>query len=166
MEAAVLTTLISAMVSIAVTLITVFVSRNTIKAEREKLERELQRSMTVKLYDVRLESYPRAMEITEGLRNSRLAELADGLSEAYFRGILKDLDDWHASRAAFIISRASLEKLWDLREALRQKPGPGGKYSPEQIQRIVDTKGKFRKSLWSDMQLLFKEDAPLGMEND
>lgn len=166
MDAAILTTIISAVVSLTVTLITVFVSRSSIKAEREKLERELQRSMTARLYDVRLEVYPRAMEITEGLRKSHLAEQADTLSEEYFRNIRNELDQWHATRAAFIVSRSSLEQLWNLREALRQKPGPDGRYSQEQIQKIVDAKGKFRKSLWSDMQLLFKEDPQGSMEED
>ena len=166
MDTAVLTTIVSAVVSLTVTLITVFVSRSSIKAEREKLERELQRSMTARLYDARLESYPRAMEVTEGLRKSRLGEQADRVSQAYFRTILDELDQWHATRAAFIISRSSLEQLWDLREQLRQKPAADGRYSPEQIQRIVDAKGKFRKSLWSDMQLLFKEDTQIRAEED
>ena len=166
MDTAVLTTIGSAVVSLTVTLITVFVSRSSIRAEREKLERELQRSMTTRLYDARLESYPRAMEVTEGLRKSRLAEQPERLSQAYFRNILDELDQWHATRAAFIISRNSLEELWDLRAQLRQKPGPDGSYTPEQVQKIVDAKGKFRKSLWSDMQLLFKEDTQVRAEED
>src|SRR5690349_13541454 len=166
MDTAVLTTIVSAVVSLTVTLITVFVSRSSIRAEREKLERELQRSMTTRLYDARLESYPRAMEVTEGLRKSRLAEQPERLSQAYFRNILEELDQWHATRAAFIISRNSLEELWDLRAQLRQKPGPDGSYTPEQVQKIVDAKGKFRKSLWSDMQLLFKEDTQVRAEED
>jgi hypothetical protein len=166
MDTAVLTTIVSAVVSLTVTLITVFVSKSSIKAERDKLERELQRSMTAKLYDARLESYPRAMEITEGLRKSRLAEQRDRLSQAYFRTILEELDQWHATKAAFIVSRSSLERLWDLREQLRQKPGLDGGYSSEQLQNIVDAKGRFRRSLWSDMQLLFKEDTQSKVEED
>ena len=166
MDTAVLTTIVSAVVSLTVTLITVFVSKSSIKAERDKLQRELQRSMTARLYDARLESYPRAMEVTEGLRQSRLAEQRDRLSQAYFRTILDELDQWHATKAAFIISRGSLEQLWDLREQLRQKPGADGRYSSEQLQKIVDAKGKFRRSLWSDMQLLFKEDTQSKGEED
>jgi hypothetical protein len=106
------------------------------------------------------------MEVTEGLRKSRLAEQVESLSQAYFRNILVELDQWHATKAALIVSRSSLERLWDLREQLRQRPGPDGRYSPEQIQNIVDAKGKFRKSLWSDRQLLFKEDAQVKVEED
>jgi hypothetical protein len=54
LDTAILTTIVSAVVSLAVTLITVFVSRSSIKTEREKLERELQQTMTVRLYDARL----------------------------------------------------------------------------------------------------------------
>jgi hypothetical protein len=102
MDTAVLTAIVSAVVSLTVTLITVFVSRSSIKAEREKLERELQRSMTARLYDARLESYPRAMEVTEGLRKSRLVEQPDRVSQAYFRNILEELNQWHATKAPLL----------------------------------------------------------------
>lgn len=166
MEIAVITAIISAVVSLTVTLITVFASRNTIKAEREKLERELQRSMTVKLYDVRIEAYPQAMQITEGLRKSRLGENEKGLPEEYFKDILSQLDAWHATKAAFIISRNSLYQLYALRKALREKPESNGKYSSEQINRVWDAKGKFRSALRADIQLLFKEEETEDIRED
>ncbi|NJO51774.1 MAG: hypothetical protein HC840_22790, partial [Leptolyngbyaceae cyanobacterium RM2_2_4] len=63
------------------------------KSEREKFERELQRSMTSKLYDLRLEKYPEAIAITDGLRRSRMSDPGEDLSEAYFKAILAKLDE-------------------------------------------------------------------------
>jgi len=162
----ILTAVISAIVSLTVTLITVFVSRGNIRAEREKLERELQRSMTARLYDMRLEVYPQAVEITEKLRRSHMAEQGINLNENYFRDVLAQLDAWHATKAGFIISRRSLERLYALRKALREKPEAEGQYSQEQIERIAVAKGAFRASLWKDIQLLFEEELPAETQED
>lgn len=166
MEIALLTAIISAIVSLTVTLITVSVSRSTIKAEREKLERELQRTMTVKLYDVRIEAYPHAMQITEQLRKSSLAKQGENLTEDYFKEVLSQLDAWHATKAAFIISRNSLYKLYALRKILREKPASNSHYSAEQLDRVGEAKGEFRSALRADIQLLFKEDPTEVIQDD
>lgn len=163
--AGVITAVISAVVSLTVTLITVFVSRSNIRAEREKLERQLQRSMTSKLYEVRLEAYPKAVEITEKLRRSRMREEVDKLNEKYFKDVLAQIDAWHATKAGFILSRRSLEQLDALREVLWQKPANDGKYTPEQIERIAVAKGEFRESLWSDIQFLFAEEVEVEKQD-
>ncbi len=82
------TGVIAAVVSLIVALITVFINRNTLRIEREKFERELQRNMTSKLYDLRIESYPKAIEVTEGLRRSHLDEQGENVPEEYFKNIL------------------------------------------------------------------------------
>ena len=161
-----LTAVISAVVSLTVTLITVFVSRSNIRAEREKLERELQRSMTTRLYDVRLEVYPQAIEITEQIRRSRMFEQGDNLTEEYFKDVLTRLDAWHATKAGFIISRRSLERLYALRKALREKPEANGRYSSEQIEGIFVAKGAFRASLWQDIQFLYEEEMSAEIQED
>lgn len=162
----VITAVISAVVSLAVTLITVFVSKSNIRAEREKLERELQRSMTLRLYDVRLDAYPHAMEITEKIRRSFMREQGNKLNEKYFKSVLTELDAWHATKAGFILSRRSLDQLYALRKALRQKPESGGKYSPEQVESIAVAKGEFRAALWKDMQFLFAEEIEVEPQDD
>jgi hypothetical protein len=163
--AGVITAVISAVVSLTVTLITVFVSRSNIRAEREKLERELQRSMTSRLYDVRLETYPQAVEITEKLRRSRMREQGDKLNEQFFKDVLAQIDAWHATKAGFILSRRSLEQLYSLRKVLWQKPENDGKYTPEQIERIAVAKGEFRAALWNDIQFLFAEEVEVESQD-
>jgi hypothetical protein len=154
----ILNAIISAIVSLVVALVTVFASRNAIRAERERLERELQRNMTTRLYDVRLEVYPKAVEITEGLRKSHIAVQGKDITEDYFKNILNQLDTWHSTKAGFIISHRSLYKFYDLRNALREKPAANGKYSQQQLEKIRDAKGAFRASLRADIQLLYREE--------
>lgn len=138
-------------------MVSVYVSRNTLSAAREKLDRELLRSMTAKLYDVRIESYPRGMEITEALRKSQLAGNSN-LSEDYLDGVKTNLDSWYSSNAGFVLSRHSAQRYSALRKALREKPESSDGYLPQQIDKIVTARREFRAALRADILLLFNED--------
>jgi hypothetical protein len=158
----ILSAAIAAIISLIVALISFMATRNTLRSEREKTERGLQRNMTEKLYDLRMEIYPEAIAITNGLRKSTLTELGDTLSEAYLKAIQEKLDEWHNAKAFLILSRPAVEELYALRRALREKPAPDGKYSPEQLERISKAKNAFRRSLRSDIQLLYEEEMESG----
>jgi Rad3-related DNA helicase len=162
----ILSAVIAAIVSLFIALISALANRRAIQAERERLEIQLQRDMTARLYDVRLEVYPKAIEITEGLRKSRVAEQGEDISENYFKSILKQLDDWNSTKAGFILSQNSLYKLYDLRRALREEPEANGKYSREQMTRIWQAKGAFRAALRADIQLLYKEEQVEEVRDD
>ena len=158
-DAALLSAAIAATVSVLVALISVLANRTTLKAEREKLETELQRQMTAKLYDLRLESYPRAIEITERLRKSRMALQGPDISEDYFRSILQEIDEWNSTKAGFLLSENALQELYGLRAALRVEPAADGLYSSEQIAQMHLAKGRFRRALRADVQLLYAEES-------
>ncbi|NJN56907.1 MAG: hypothetical protein HC879_05115 [Leptolyngbyaceae cyanobacterium SL_5_9] len=155
----VLSAAIAAIVSLIIALISYLTNKNTLKSEREKFERELQRSMTSKLYDLRLEKYPEAIAITDGLRRSRMSNPGEDLSEAYFKAILAKLDEWHGVQAFLLLSPNAVGKLYTLRKVLREKPEIEGKYSKEQIEKIWKAKGAFRGALRADIQFLYEEEA-------
>src|SRR5580765_6353334 len=100
MQTTTLIPIITAIVSVVAILISAFVSRNTIKAARQTLEKQQLGSMTAKLYDVRIESYPKGMEITEALRKTQLAGDVT-LSADYLTKIVSQLDLWYSSKAGF-----------------------------------------------------------------
>lgn len=154
----ILSAVIAAMVSLIIALISFMTNKNTLKSEREKFERELQRSMTSKLYDLRLEMYPEAIAITDGLRKSRMSDQAE-LSEAYFKSILTKLDEWHGARAFLLLSRNAVNTLYTLRKVLREKPEMEGKFSKEQLEKIWKAKGAFRSALRADIQFLYEEES-------
>lgn len=158
-----LTGVLSAVIAASISLIVAFISfvanKNELKAEREKLERELQRNMTIKLYEARIEVYPEAIAITDGLRKSRMTSQGDGLSQQYFNEILAKLDAWHSEKAFLLLSWDAVQTLYRLRKVLRAKPDMSGSYSKEQLMQIWRAKGAFRSALRSDIQLLYNEES-------
>lgn len=150
--------IVAALVSLLTAMVTYFAQRRALMIEREKFEKQLQRALTEKLYDLRLASYPKALEITEGLRRSRLWSEESKLTEAYLQGILTELDTWNSTRAAFLMSDNGLDALQALRGALRVKPQADGTFTDEQIERIWRAKGRLRSALRNDVILLYGEE--------
>ncbi len=127
-------------------------------AARQTLEKQQLGSMTDKLYDVRIDSYPKGMEITEALRKTQLAGDVT-LSEDYLNKIVVQLDLWYSSKAGFVLSRHAAQCFSALHKAVREKPKSNGMYSPEQIDTMVKARREFRMALRADILLLFNEDV-------
>lgn len=160
MQAATFTPIITAVVSLLVISFSAYVSWLTISTARKTLEKQQLGSMTAKLYDVRIESYPKGMEITEALRKSQL----DGdvtLNADYLNAIASKLDSWYSSQAGFVLSRNSAQCFSTLHRAIREKPQSKGTYLPEQIDRMVRARREFRMALRADILLLFNDDDTL-----
>jgi hypothetical protein len=126
----------TATVSLVVILISAYVSRLTINSARQTLEKQQLGSMTAKLYDVRIEAYPKGMEITEALRKTQLAGDVT-LTIDYLNNIVSQLDLWYSSKAGFVLSHNSAQCFSELHKAIREKPESNGMYLPEQIDRMV-----------------------------
>lgn len=151
---------VTAVVSVVAILISAFVSGLTILAARRTLEKQQLGSMTAKLYDVRIETYPKGMELTEALRKTQLAGKVT-LTPDYLNGIVSQLDAWYSSKAGFVLSRTSAQCFAELHTAIRDKPGSDRTYSPEQIDRMVRARREFRMALRADILLLFNDDVSL-----
>ncbi|MCP4112733.1 MAG: hypothetical protein GY749_45600 [Desulfobacteraceae bacterium] len=158
MNEKIISALIAAAVSLTVALISFVMNKKSLKSEREKFEKQLQRGLTEKLYDLRMKNYPKAMEITEGLRISFMKAQGENLSYEYFKSILTELDKWHCTEAAFILSSTSMNRLYDIRSFLREKPEEDCKYTKEHIKKINEAKGEFRRALRNDIRLLYEEE--------
>lgn len=117
MPTATLTPVITAVVSLVVISMSAYVSWRTIGAARRTLEAQLG-SPTAKLYDVRIESYPKGMEVTEALRKTQLAGDVT-LTEAYLSDVVSQLDSWYSSKAGFVLSRNSAQRSSALHKAVR-----------------------------------------------
>ncbi len=155
-----LSAVVAAIVSVAVALISYLSSRHELRTQRELLERSQQRDMTLRLYERRMEVYPEAIELTDGLRRSRLQQQSESLSPQYFQTILASLDEWHGKRAFLLLSEDAVQTLYALRRLLREPPAEADRYTPEQLQRIKAAKDKFRMALRLDIQLLYREENP------
>jgi hypothetical protein len=151
----VITALIAGGISLLVSLITYFTTKQQIITEREKLERQLERKFTERLYDLRLQHYVKAFQITEGL--SKVAPNKEGLASGY-QEIREQLKDWRAGEVAFIMSDKALKTYYELQRVLKKNPEMGDKYSEAQIQKIWRARNRFRGVLRADVGLLFKEE--------
>jgi hypothetical protein len=96
----------------------------------QTLEKQRLGSMTAKLFDVRIESYPKGMELTEALRKTQLAGDVI-LTVECLKNVVSQLDLWYSSKAGFVLSRNSAQCIAALHRAIREKPGPNGMYLPE-----------------------------------
>ena len=156
--------LIAACVSLAVSLITFIVAKRKIQSDKERQERELQRRLTEKLYDLRLDSYPTAFAITDRLRGDLIK--SGKLEREYINAVLEDLHAWHRTKAGFILTKHSLKAFYRLRDALSAAPANDGRYSRKQRHDMWVCKNKFRGVLKSDLNLLYQEESEPDFEND
>jgi len=158
MNPAILTAIIAATVSLIVAIISFITNRRSIQSEREKLEREMQRRLTEKLYDLRLESYPKAFEITDLLRGDLIFN--KGMTRKDFLDIRDKLFDWQRTKAAFIMSESALRAFRNLLDKLNMKPESGTTFKESETKEIWRAKNQFRGSLRGDINLIYSEEEP------
>ena len=147
--------LIAATVSIIVGLIGYAATVRTAAHERRKLERELTRRFTERLYDLRVKHYARAFEITERL--GKHGAMAVDVQPLY-KEIRAQLREWRSGEVSLCISEHSLERLHDLLDAIKKNPEKGTAYSVEQLRKVWFARRRFRGALRVDLGLLFVEE--------
>lgn len=159
-----MTALIAALVSLVVSLIAYFAQKHQMRSEWQRQDREMQRRFTEKLYDLRLNSYPKAFEITDKLRGALIK--GENITEDYVRGVMDELLAWHKTKAGFILTEKSLKAFYQLRSALSTEPENGNVYSSRQKNEIWECKNRFRALLRADLNLLYTEEEDLGLEEN
>jgi hypothetical protein len=157
MNPAISAAIIAATVSLIVATISFVTNRRSIKSEREKLEREMQRRLTEKLYDMRLEAYPKAFEITELLRGDLIFDKA--MTQKEFLDIRNKLFEWQRTKAAFVMSENALKAFRNLQNKLNNKPQSGASFKESEVEEIWEAKNYFRRSLRRDINLIYSEEA-------
>ena len=157
--AALIAGFVSLVVSILSSLVTSSVARKRIHHETDRLEREIQRSKTDRLYELRLSCYPNAFRLTEPLLATKL--FSAGIDKKTVQEVLNDLNEWKANEATFIMSKVSHKSFYHIRRTLMNMLEMDSPYTDEVIQQLFEAKNSFRKSLQTDVGLLFEEE-PIG----
>jgi hypothetical protein len=152
----IITALIAGSISLIVSVITYVTTKRQMALEREKLERQLKRKFTERLYDLRLQHYAKAFEITENLGKGELTATA-GLQSQHI-AIRDQLKNWKSGEVNLIISDKALEEFYELLRALKKNPEKGTVYSNTQIDNLWRARNKLRGALRFDLGLLFQED--------
>ena len=89
LSSGIITVLISALVSLSVSFVSYKATKNRINQQREQFERELQRRVTERLYELRLASYPQAFKLTEPLLGTKLFQQGITKKESNYSAITK-----------------------------------------------------------------------------
>lgn len=148
---------VALVVSILSSLVTSSIARKRLRHETERLERELQRNKTDKLYELRLSCYPNAFKLTEPLLGTKLFSI--GIDKETVRKVLNDLNEWKANEATFIMSKASHKSFYHIRRTLMNMIEMDGSYTNDVIRQLFEAKNSFRKNLQNDVGLLFEEES-------
>lgn len=156
MNPTVVSAAVAAFVSLLVSLITYWATRSQIESNKQRQERELQRKLTERLYELRIAAYPKAFSVTQGLL-SNIVEDEEVTKEKIY-DIRDQLAKWAASDAAFILSQKSRSSYYRIRTALLVEPADDGKYSRKQREEMWKAKNKLRACLREDIALLFGEE--------
>lgn len=159
MDTTITSALIAALVSSMVALIAYAQARRELKQEREILERQLQRNLTEKLYELRLASYPKAFELTDSLRSELL--FSGQLQAKDITSTRNDLIAW-ANQNSFYMSEQAIQAYYYLRRSLKLKDI--NKLSKAEAGKIFEAKKRFRGILRADINLLYIEEQEAEQE--
>jgi len=156
MDPKVQTALIAGVVSLIVSVITYFATRQRIQAERDNLADQLRRGFTEKLYALRLDIYIEAFDITQDL--GKKGGRTDKEIIAIIDNAAEKLSDWRNHRAALVLSEKALDAYYSLTKRLKRNPGDGTAYTEQQITNIWNARNSFRGALRNDIGLIYVED--------
>ncbi|AZB26448.1 hypothetical protein EG339_18580 [Chryseobacterium bernardetii] len=146
--------LITAFTSIIISLVTLFQFYKNQKLLQKQFEKTINRNLTSKLYDLRLEIYPKAFEITDKIYK----EKGGNYDIEKITIALYELNEWKKGKVNLIISPEALDSFYYLKNSLLKNPGNINLYTDEQIEKITNSKNNFRKQLRRDLGFLFKEE--------
>lgn len=146
--------LVTAMTSLIISLVALFQFYKSQNFQQKQFNKSINRNLTTKLYDLRLEIYPKAFEITDNIYK----EKGGNFDTEKLKNILNELIEWKKGKLNLIISSEALESYYQLRDNLMKNPANNKNYSSEQIEKITNSNNNFRKQLRRDLGFLFKEE--------
>jgi hypothetical protein len=146
--------LVTAMTSLIISLVALFQFYRNQNFQQKQFNKTINRNLTTKLYDLRLEIYPKAFEITDNIYK----EKGGSYDFEKLKKVLNELIEWKKGKLNLIISSEALASYYHLRENLMKNPANNNVYSVEQIEKITNSNNNFRKQLRRDLGFLFKEE--------
>jgi hypothetical protein len=155
MNPQVVTAVVASGVSFVVGLSAHLASRRALITTTQKLERELQRRLTEKLIDLRLDRYPQAFQITDRLLGEHI--FGKHMTSTELATVREQLAEWNASKSCFLLSVRSLQSYYKLREAL-SLANTKQELSGNDLEEIWHAKNSFRKNLRADLRLIYSEE--------
>jgi len=153
--------IIASFTAIIISLITLFQFFKNQNYQKKQFNDNINRGLTTKLYDLRLEHYPKAYDITDRIYKEKGGIYkADEIEKA-----LEELINWKKGVVNLIISVETRDSFFSLRDSLMKKPANNGLHSEEQIGKISNLTRNFRKQLRRDLGFLYREEKERRLKN-
>lgn len=156
MNEKILAALIAGSVSFVVSLIGFLSSWVALQAKKREIEQAIKNSYMERLYEIRLKNYPKALEMTKYL--TLLPKNGESFDREFVIEIRNKLGDWMNNEGGLVASSDLIKASYDLRNRLSAGYAENGRYSKEQMEKIISSITNFRKELRSDIKFLHKSD--------
>ena len=153
--------IIAALTSLIISIITLFQFFRSQKLQQKQFDKNLSRGLTSKLYDLRIDCYPKAFEITDSIHKLQ----GGNYDPKIIQTALAELIDWKKGIVSLVISVEALESFIALRDVLMRNPEKKDTYSSTQIENISHRTKEFRKQLRRDIGFLFREEKERRSKN-
>lgn len=153
--------IVAALTSLVISIITLFQFFRSQKLQQRQFDKNLSRNLTSKLYDLRIECYPKAFEITDSIHKLK----GGNYDPEVIQAALKELIDWKKGIVSLVISIEALNSFVNLRDVLMKNPERKNSYSSIQIENISYRTKEFRKQLRRDIGFLFREEKDRRSED-
>jgi hypothetical protein len=156
--AAVIASVVSVVVAVCSVIATFLATQATLRRDHQRQRAEFERTMTTRLYDRRVATYPGLFAATEAFRHSRLDAAQD--MRRHLADAIAQVDRWHATEGGLMLSARAYEQMLELRRAVRRYlQEPAGSDRLDQLKHdIWERKGQLRAAMRADLGLLFDED--------
>lgn len=146
--------IITALTALVLSMITLFQFFKNLRFQQEQFSKTNNRELTTKLYDLRLEHYPKAFDITD-----RIIKEKGNTFDVNKVLLAKDeLIAWKSGVVNIIISVECRDSYFVLRDLLMKNPAENGTYSSKQVENIENAKKDFRKQLRRDFGFMYREE--------
>lgn len=146
--------IIASLTALCVSFITLFQYFKNQRFQQKQFDKNLNRSLTTKLYDLRLEHYPKAYEITDFIYKQK----GGNYSFEELKNVLEELIEWKKGIINLIISVEARDSYYVLRDVLMKNPAHQESYSKEQVGNIFTANKSFRKQLRRDLGFMYREE--------
>ena len=121
--------IIAALTSLIISIITLFQFFRSQKLQQKQFDKNLSRGLTSKLYDLRIDCYPKAFEITDSIHKLK----GGNYDPKIIQTALAELIDWKKGIVSLVISVEALESFIALRDVLMRNPEKKDTYSSTQV---------------------------------
>lgn len=146
--------IITSLTALVLSIVTLFQFFKNLRFQQKQFDILNNRNLTTKLYDLRLDNYPRAFDITDNI----FKEKGGNYNVAQLEKSLNELIYWKKGIVNLIISVESRDSYFELREVLMKNPAENGTYSIVQINKIQNATKNFRKQLRRDLGFMYREE--------